>query len=73
MHQSKATSEKNFTYRRPLSEEGLMQEIIDGRLFGFVQCDIEVPEHLLDYFFNFPPILKNTAVSMDDIGNLMTQ
>ena len=50
-----------------------MQAIIDGRLFGYVQCDIEVPEHLRDYFSNFPPIFKNTAVSDDDIGNLMKQ
>ena len=35
------------------------------------QCDIEVPEHLRDYFSNFPPIFKKTAVSRDDVGNLM--
>ena len=64
---------KNFPYRRPLSEEGLMQEIIDGRLLGYVQCDNEVPEYLRDYFSNFPPILKNIVVSRDDIGNLMKQ
>ena len=64
---------KNFPYRRPLSEEGLLHGIIDGQLFGYVQCDIEVPEHLRDYFSNFPPIFKNTAVSRDDIGNLMKQ
>ena len=50
-----------------------MQGIIDGRLFGYVQSDIEVPEHLRDYFCNFPPIFRNTAVSRDDIGNLMKQ
>ena len=64
---------KNFPYRLPLSEEGLMQEIIDGHLFGYVQCDFEVPEHLRDFFSNFPPIFKNTAVCRDDIGNLMKQ
>ena len=32
-----------------------------------------MPEHLRDYFFNFPPIFKNTAVSRDDICNLMKQ
>ena len=64
---------ENFPYKRPLSEEGLMQEIIDGRHFGYVQCDIEVPEHLRDYFSNFPPIFKNTVVSRNDIGNLMKQ
>ena len=60
-----------FPYKRPLSEEQLLQQIIDGRLFGSVQCDIEVPEHLRDYFSNFPPIFKNTVVSRDDTGNLM--
>ena len=64
---------RNFPYRLPVSEEGLLHGIIDGRLFGYVQCDIEVPEHLRDYFSNFPPIFKNTAVSRDDIGILMKQ
>ena len=63
----------NFPYRRPLSENELMQEIIDGQLFCYIQCDIEVPEHLRDCFSIFPPIIKNTAVSRDDIGNLMKQ
>ena len=64
---------KNFLHRRPLSEEGLLQGIIDGRLFGYVQCDIEVPEHLRNCFSNFPPIFKNTTVSRDDVGSLMKQ
>ena len=64
---------KNFPYRHPLSEEGLLHGIIDGRLFGYVQCDIEVPEHLRDYFSNFPPIFKKIAVSRDDIGTLMRE
>ena len=63
----------NFAYRRPLSEEQLLQGIIDGRLFGYVQCDIEVPEHQRDYFSNFPPIFKITVVSRDDIGDLVKQ
>ena len=50
-----------------------MQGIFDGRPFGYVQCDIEVPEHLRDYFSNFPPIIKNTVVKWDDILNLMKQ
>ena len=64
---------ENFPYRQPLSEEGLTQEIIERRLFDYVQCDIEVPEHLRDYFYNFPPIIRNTVVIRDDIGNLMIQ
>ena len=56
-----------------MSEEGLIQGIIDGRLFGYVQCVIEVPEHLRDYFSNFSATFKNTVVSRDDIGNLIKQ
>ena len=62
-----------FPYKRPLSEEQLLQGIIDGRLFGYVQCDIEVTEHLRDYFSNFRPIFKNTVVSRNDIGDLMKE
>ena len=64
---------ENFPYRRPSSEEQLLQVFIEGRLFGYVQCDIEVPEHLRDYFSNFTTIFKNTVVSRDDIGNLTKQ
>ena len=62
-----------FTYQRPLSEERLMQEIRSRRLFGYVQCDLEVPEYLKAYFYNFPPIFKNTVVGTNDIGDLMRE
>ena len=64
---------ENFPYKRPLSEEQLLQGIIDGRLFGYVHCDIEVAEHLRSYFSNYPPIFKNTVVSREDNGNLMRE
>ena len=35
----------NFSYKPPLSEERLMQEI-NLMLLGYVQCDLKVPEHL---------------------------
>ena len=63
----------NLPYKRPLSEKQLLQGITDGRLFGYVQCDIKVPEHLRDYFSNFPPIFKNIVVSRNDIGVLMKE
>ena len=44
----KSHHREDFPYRRPLSEEGLMQRILDGRLFGYVQRDIEVPKHFRD-------------------------
>ena len=50
-----------------------MQEIKSRRLFGYVQCDLKVPEHLKAYFAKFPPIFKNTVVSRIDIGDLMKE
>ena len=40
-------------------------------LFGYVQCDIEVPDNLRANFAYFPPTFKNTLVSKSDIGDLM--
>ena len=48
-----------------------MQGIIDGRFFAYVQCDIEVHEHLRNFFSNFPPIFKNAVVSREEKGTLM--
>ena len=62
-----------FPYQRPLSEERLMHEIKSRRLFGYVQCDLKVPEHLKAYFTNFSPFLKSTVVSRNDIGDLMKE
>ena len=69
----KVKSHLREKFRRPSSEEQLLQGIIDGRLFGYVQGHNEVPENLRDYFSNFPPTFKNTVVSRDDIDNLMKQ
>ena len=32
-----------------------------------------MPEHLRDYFSNFPPLFENSVVSRDDLGNLMKE
>ena len=45
----------NFPYQRPLSEKQLMQDNKSRKLFGYVQCDLKVPEHLKAYFADFPP------------------
>ena len=64
---------ENFPYKRPLSEEQLLGRIIDGKLFGYVQCDIEVPDHLRRFFSNFLPLIKNIVVSREDIGTLIRE
>ena len=62
---------EHFPYRRSLAAEQHLQEIKKGNFFGYVQCDIEVPENLRSKFVNFPPIFKNTLVGRSDIGDLM--
>ena len=62
---------EQFPYRRSLAAEQLLEEMKKGKLFGCVQCDIEVPENLRANFANFPPIFKNTLASKSDIGDLM--
>ena len=62
---------KHFLYRRSLAYEQLLGEIKEGKLSGYVQCDIEVPENFRSNFVNFPPKFRNTLVSRNDIGDLM--
>ena len=62
---------ESFPYKRPLREESLLEQIRSGKLFGFLQCDIEVPEELKEKFAIFPLIFKNTNVGRHDIGSLM--
>ena len=61
---------ESFPYKRTLREERLLEQTRSGKLFGYVQCDIEVPEEL-EKIANFPPIFKNTKVGRHDIGLLM--
>ena len=62
---------ESFPYKRPLREESLLEQIRSGKLFGYVQCDIEVPGELKEKFANFPPIFKKTIVGQHDIVSLM--
>ena len=47
--------------------------VVDGTLFGMVECDVRVPEHLQDHFAEMQPIFKNVTVTRDDIGPFMRQ
>jgi hypothetical protein len=44
---------------------------VDDSLFGVVEYDIKVPDHLKDKFSEMWPIFKNTEISRDDIGEYM--
>ena len=59
---------ESFPYKRPLREESLSEQIRSGELFGYVQCESEVPEVLKKNFANFPPFFENTNIGRQDIG-----
>ena len=62
---------ESFPCKRGLREERLLEQIRSGKLFRYVQCDIEVPEELKKDFASFRPIFKKTNVGRHDVGLLM--
>ena len=61
----------NFPYEKPLSTEFLFQKLRNGSLYGYIRCDLVVPDELKAEFANFLPIFKNTDVGGSDIGEYM--
>ena len=56
-----------------MTQNEILAAVIDGTLFGMIECDVRVPEHLQDHFAEMQPIFKNANVSRDDIGPYMRQ
>ena len=56
-----------------MTQNEILTAVIDGTLFGMIECDVRVPEHLQDHFAEMQPIFKNTTVTRDDIGPFMRQ
>ena len=56
---------KNFPFKLPLKQESLLAKIRNGEMFGYVQCDLEVPTGLKCKFLNFPPILKKSSTLVE--------
>ena len=56
-----------------MTQNEILAAVIDGTLFGMIECDIHVPPELRPYFSEMQPIFKNAKVSRDDIGPYMRQ
>ena len=54
-----------------MSPERILSEVRNERLFGCVEVDIRVPDHLKEKFSEMCPLFKNTEISCDDIGDFM--
>ena len=56
-----------------MTQNEILTAVIDGTLFGMVECDVHVPPELRPYFSGMQPIFKNATVTLDDIGPYMRQ
>ena len=56
-----------------MTQNEILAAVIDGMLFGMIECDIHVPPELRPYFSEMQPIFKNANVTRDDIGPYMRQ
>ena len=54
-----------------MSPERILSEVRHERLFGCVEVDIRLPDHLKEKFSEICPIFKNTEISRDYIGDFM--
>ena len=59
--------------RLTMTQQQILAAVVDGTLFGMMECDVCVPEELLDYFSEKQPVFKNASVTRDDIGPFMRQ
>ena len=55
----------------PEEKDKLIQNVLNDKLFGFFQVDIEVPEQLLDKFSEFSPLFILSEVREDQIPQHM--
>lgn len=46
----------------------ILNDVLNDRFFGLIECDISTPEHLKDYFAEMPPIFKNVEVTYNDLS-----
>ena len=80
IRQSWVKQEKTYRNKGILSEKmwltkepTLLKAVMENTLFGFLEVDIHVPDSLLSYFEEMPPLFCNTDVNYNDIGPFMQQ
>jgi hypothetical protein len=56
-----------------LTLDRAVEAIRARQLFGFVECDVRVPDHLTDKFSEMPPIFKNVELSREQLSEHMRE
>ena len=64
---------ESFPWQRPLHQDQLLDKIKSDALFGYLQCDIKVPQFLREQNANFPSVFKTTNVHRQDVGSLVQE
>jgi len=64
---------KTVKPRHDLTQEKIIRQVQNGKLFGMLLCDIKTSDELKPKFEEFCPIFKNTMVLRDDIGEHMRE
>ena len=64
---------ESFPYERALRQGQLLNRKKSGASFGYVQCDIKLPEHVSEQFAIFSPILNNTNVCRQNTRHLLQE
>ena len=59
-----------FAVRSQILSSWIQKRKVQYSLFDYVQCDIEVPEHLQNKIGNFPAMFENTFVSKNEKRDL---
>ena len=56
-----------------MTQQQIIAAVVDGTLFGMIECDIRFPSELRAHFAEMQPIFKNATVTRDDIGPFMRE
>ena len=56
-----------------MTKEEIINKVQTGNLFGFIKCDVQVPQSLRKQFEEMTPIFKNTEVNLKHVGELMQE
>jgi hypothetical protein len=62
---------KNQLFPFCKTKSHIISKVQSGEFFGMVECDIEVPTDLREYFSEMTPIFKNVKVPRSEIGPFM--
>ena len=54
-----------------VNQDKLLSAVKNDELYGFLEVDIHVPDHLVEVFKEMPPLFCNSEVDFDDMGNFM--